>query len=141
VPNPNTNVSENQSRPQQADTQEIKQEDWITFFAQFTQLHRGAHARVEVLDSDLGDQIEVDNRHFDGIATDVKDGERSVWITFGSTPEDHLTRVVQQVTSIFVRKPTGDAGPVIEIVAQDQSRTLLELSPDGSYVLPPAPQA
>jgi hypothetical protein len=138
VANQNAKTNQGRSNPVQSDTQEIKKEDWIPFFAEFTQQHRGAHARVEILDSDIGDQVETEDRPFDGISTDVKDGEQAVWITFGSTAEDHFTRGIQKVTSILVRKPVGDAGPAVEIVG-DKGRTLLELSRDDAYALPPGP--
>src|SRR5260370_41977477 len=47
---------------------EIAEDQWITFFAEFTRENRGAHARVEVLGTDVGYQVETDNRPFDGAA-------------------------------------------------------------------------
>jgi hypothetical protein len=121
-------------------TEEIRKDQWIPFLAAFTRENRGAHARVEVLGPDIGSQVETDNRPFDGISTDVKDGEHAVWITFGSTRADHVAHGVQNVAAIRVRPPVSDFGAVVEIVAQGGTRTILELSRPEAYELPSGAQ-
>jgi hypothetical protein len=79
-------------QPQSGATQDIDKDRWSTFLAEFTRENRGAHARLEVLGPDVGYQVQTEDRPFDGVSADTKDGERAVWITFGSTTEDHLTR-------------------------------------------------
>lgn len=114
---------------------------WIAFLAQFSRENRGAHARLDVLGPDVGYQVETEDRPFDGIAADVKDGEDVVWIHFGSTKDDHLTHGVQKVTAIRVRPAAGQRGAAVLIEAQDGTKTLLELSRPEDYALPPgAPQ-
>src|SRR5437016_3608344 len=83
-------------------TQEITSDRWIAFFAEFTRENRGAHARIEVLGADLGYQVETEDRPFDGISTDIKDGERTVWMTFASTPDDHMTHGVHNAAAVRV---------------------------------------
>src|SRR5690348_7574076 len=103
------------SIPQQGMTQEIRPDQWIPFFAEFTQEYRGAHARVDVFGPDVGYQVETDDRPFDGIAADIKDGARSVWISFGTTPADHLTHGIHEVSAVRLLLPAGPAGPALEI--------------------------
>jgi hypothetical protein len=119
-------------------TQEIGKDQWLPFLAELTRENRGAHARVEVVGPDVGYQVEIDKRPFDGISADVKDNEQAVWITFGSTTADHMTHGVQNVTAIRIRPPVGDSGAVLEVVARDGTRTLLELTHPEAYELPPA---
>jgi len=119
------------------DTQKIARDQWNAFLAEFTRENRGAHARLDVIGADVGYQVETDDRPFDGVAADIKDRERIVWISFGSTPTDHLTHGVHDATAIWVLQPTGDAGPVLEIEAEDGTRTVLELSKPEAYALPP----
>jgi hypothetical protein len=109
----------------------------VPFLAEFTRENRGAHARLEVFGPDVGDQVITDDRPFDGISADTKDGERNVWIAFGSTPEDHFAHGVQNVTAIMVRPPTGHAGAALELEAEDGLKTLLSLSSREAYALPP----
>lgn len=116
----------------------LQREDRIGFLAQFTRDNRGAHARLEILGPDFGRQIETEDRPFDGIGADIKDGEDAIWITFGSTLEDHLTHGIHGVTDVWVRPPVGAFGAAVLIQAHDGARTLLELSRPQDYALPPA---
>jgi hypothetical protein len=115
----------------------IEPDQWAAFLAQFTRDYRGAHARLEVVGEDVGYQVMSDDRPFDGLAADVKDGERSVWVTFGSTPKEHLTHGVHNVTAIRMGPPPPDAAAVLEIEAADAVRTLLTVSRPEAFALPP----
>jgi hypothetical protein len=126
------------SAPRRGDTQEIKVDQWIVFLAEFTREYRGAHARLEVLGPDVGYQVETDDRPFDGVSADVKDGAHAVWITFGSTTKDHITHGIPNVAAIRLRPPAGKLGAALEVEARDGTRTLLELSYPEEYALPPA---
>ena len=129
--------------PQQSgapQTLEIAVNQWISFFTDFTRQNRGAHARLDVIGTDVGYQVETDDRPFDGVSTDVKDGEHSVWITFGDTPESHLTHGIHNVTAIRLRPPMNQLGAALEVVARDGTRTVLELTLPEAYALPPASQ-
>jgi hypothetical protein len=119
-------------------TREIPSDQWITFLAEFTQENRGAHARLEVVGPDAGYQVETEDRPFDGISADTKDGERTVWIAFGSTPENHLTHGIHNATAIRLGPKTERKGDVLAVEAQDGIRTLLELTNPLAYALPPA---
>jgi hypothetical protein len=123
------------SRP--GDALNIAKDQWIPFLAEFTRENRGAHARLDVLGEGVGYQVETEDRPFDGVAADIKDQERSVWISFGSTPEDHLTHGVHAVIAIWVLPPTANAGPVLDVESEDGTRTVLELSKPEAYALPP----
>src|SRR3989442_15182805 len=101
--------------PAQGATQDISRDQWIKFLDEFTRQNRGAHAQLEVLGADPGRFVEIEDRPFDGISADVKDGEDAVWMLFGSTPEDRLTHGIQSVTAIRVRPPAGRAGAALEV--------------------------
>ena len=123
--------------PQQA-TQEIKQDQWIPFFDEFTRENRGAHARLEVIGvADVGYEVATENRPFDGVSADTKDRERSVWLIFGATPQDHFNHAVQNVTAVRTLPPAGLRGAVLEIEAADGTRAILTLTPPEEYLLPP----
>lgn len=123
------------------DTITVSRDLRIAFLADFTRNNRGAHARLEVLGPDVGYQVETENRPFDGIVPDVKDGEDAVWIIFGSTPDQHLTHGVYGVTAIRVRLASAVHGAAVLVEAQDGTKTLLELSRPEDYELPPATAA
>ena len=124
--------------PQSRNTYKIEPDRWTEFLAQFTRDYRGAHARLEVLGSEVGYRVETENKPFDGISADIKDGEHNVWIIFGSTPEDHLTHGIQDAVAIWVREPTAHAGPAVEVEGRDGTRTVLELTRPEAFALPPS---
>jgi len=131
-------MSEPTSASVQRSTQEIPFDQWIPFLAGFTRENRGAHARLDVFGRDFGYQVQTEDRPFEGVSADQKNGERSVWITFGSTPKDHLTHGVNGATVIRVLPATDRTGAVLELEVQDGTRTLLELTRPEAYALPPA---
>jgi hypothetical protein len=117
-------------------TETIPREKWAPFLDEFTRENRGAHARLEVIGTGLGYQVETEDKPFEGVSADIKDGEHNVWITFASTSSDHMTHGVQNVTVIRVIPPRGRFGAVLDIEAADGSRTLLELSRPEDFELP-----
>jgi hypothetical protein len=118
-------------------TREIPANDWIPVLAAFTRDNRGAHAVLEVLGEEIGRQVATEDRPFDGISADTKDGESSVWIAFGSTPDDHFTHGIHGVTAIRMRAASADSGAAVEIESRDGTTTLLMLSRPEDYALPP----
>ncbi len=118
-------------------TEDVARDRWIPFLAEFTRENRGAHAELEVLGVDIGRFVEVEDRPFDGIAADVKDGEDTVWIHFGADPDDRITHGIDKVTAIRARAASGSFGAALEIESADNIRTLLELSLPEEYALPP----
>ena len=110
----------------------------IAFLAEFIRQNRGAHARLEVVDPDIGYQIEAKDRTFDGVSIDVKDGEKNLWITLVSTPADHHAHGIQNVTASRVLPTTKSAGAVVEVEAHDGTKMLLELTRPEDYARPPA---
>jgi hypothetical protein len=123
----------------QLNAEEIHPDQWIPFLAQFTKENRGAHARLEIVgpDTEVGYQVETEDRPFDGISSDTKDREREVWIAFGSTPEDHLTHGIPQATIIRVLPASEATGAVLEVESADGTRNIVYLTGPESYALPP----
>jgi hypothetical protein len=121
----------------QTNIQEIQHQKWISYLAEFTREYRGAHARLEIIGAgtDVGYQVETEDRPLDGVSADVKDRESTVWIAFGSTAEDHLTHSVVGATAIRVIPPTEGRGAVMEIEAADGTKSILYLTAPGEYAL------
>jgi hypothetical protein len=119
-------------------TRDVPANEWIPFLANFTRENRGAHAALEVLGEGVGRQIETEDRPFEGISADTKDGENTVWIAFSSTPDSLFTHGIHGATAIHVRQATVNSGAAIEIEARDGTTTLLILSRPEEYALPAA---
>src|SRR5258705_9069212 len=118
-------------------TTDIARERWIPFFDEFTRENRGAHATLEIVNGDIGDQIETDNRPLDGVAADLKGSAPAVWITFGSTPSEHLAHGIHDVIAVRLLMPTPPEKSVLEIESSDGTRTLLTLGLPEEFALPP----
>jgi hypothetical protein len=101
---------------------EIGQDQWIPWLAEFTRENAGARARVEVMGPGIGHQVVTEDRIFAGVAADVRDGERGIWISFGALDGNHFTHGVQAVTAL------RGAGGVLEIESGDGTKTVLRLS-------------
>lgn len=117
--------------------QEIAWDDWTEALADFTRENRGAHGRLEVLksDPDPGYLVETEDRPFEGVSADTKDGERTVWITFGSTAADHLAHSVPRAAAIRILEPSMARGAVLGVDSRDGTRTVLELSKAEDFAL------
>lgn len=120
-----------------AETIRIEANQWESFLSEFTRRNRGAHAWLEVMGEGVGYQMETEDRQFDGVAADVKDSERSVWISFASTTEDHIAHGVPLVTAIYWRDATGRSGEALEVESENGTKTILQLSRPEEYALPP----
>lgn len=118
--------------------QMISKDLWIPFLADFTRRNRGARARLEVLGGDTGYQVEIENRLFDGVSADVKDGESTVWISFGLLPSNSLAHGVQRAVALYALRTSIRSGDVFAVEASDGSKTLLSLSRPEDFALPPA---
>ena len=118
--------------------QAIPKNQWIAFLADFTRRNRGAHARFEIIGNETGYLVETDNRPFDGVSADVKDGEDTVWISFGATPDDSLAHGVQRVVALYALPGSEGSGEVFAAESSDGSKTVLDLSSPTDFALPAA---
>jgi hypothetical protein len=115
-----------------ASYQEIGQDKWNPVMATITRIYRGSHGKLEILGTDVSYQVETEDKPFEGIAADIKDGERIVWMHFGDLAHAvHRASVVRMVPQI------GEAGPVIEVEDEDGTKTILTLGLPVEYALPP----
>jgi hypothetical protein len=121
-----------------SNTMDIARERWIPFFDEFTRENRGAHATLEIVNGDIGDQLETDDRPLDGVAADLKGSAPAVWITFGSTRSEHLTHGVHDVIAVRLLAPAPPEKSVLEIESSDGTKTLLTVGLPAEFALPPA---
>jgi hypothetical protein len=119
-------------------TEEIPEDRWIPFFAEFTMENRGAHARLEVIKvEEVGYEVGLEDRPFDGVSADLKGGERNVWMTFGALPGDHFTHGIPRAKIVRSLPPGETIGSVLEVEDKDGTRTVLTLSYPEEFMLPP----
>jgi hypothetical protein len=126
--------------PNRQVTRDVRPDEWIPFLAEFTRENRGAHARLEVVgaDTDVGYQVETEDRPFDGVSVDNKDSERTVWIAFASGAADHLAHGADGAIAIRTLSASGTSGAILEVETADGVKTILILSSPEAYALPAA---
>jgi hypothetical protein len=118
---------------------EVAPNRWTEFFREFTIENRGAHGRLEVINVDeIGREVSVENRPFEGISADTKDAESAIWITFGTAPEDHFTHGIHGVKSVHWVPPQGERGAALEVTDREGTRSILTLSHPQEFALPEA---
>jgi hypothetical protein len=93
---------------------------------------------LEVLGEAAGRQVATEDRPFEGISADSKDGEATVWIAFTSTPDDVFTHAFMVRQRSACARATVDSGAAVEIEARDGTITLLILSRPKEYARPAA---
>jgi hypothetical protein len=114
-------------------TTEIARYDWVTFFDALTHLHIDEPVRIEVLRSDIGAQLEVDDLPLDGITAELKGSDASITISAGSDPERHISHVITDPVSVRVARDGGGDDESLEIVDADRTVTLVYFDAPKSW--------
>lgn len=114
-------------------TLEIPRRQWREFFDRMSRLHVDEPVHIQVLRLDLGAQLEVSGLPFDGISADLKDGENSITIAAGSSPDDHIAHLIADPLQVRVLRSLAGDEEVIEIRAADQTTTLLHFDAPRSW--------
>lgn len=103
----------------------IERKDWRGFFDTFSRAHDGWLVTLEVLDPELGDQIEVENLPLRGITVN-HDG--SLEITF-ERGQSHVSHTLSAPTRVFAKQSGEDVDEVLEFEGRGQTTLLLFRSP------------
>jgi len=107
---------------------EIKRDQWMTFFNEFSKRNRLRPTRIEVL-GELGAQEAERHLPLNGISVDVtgSGAPRIEILLGGASPEDsqHLTHAITQATQVFPKTSAAGRDEALEIVDVTGSKTLL----------------
>jgi hypothetical protein len=104
---------------------EIKRDQWVKFFDDFSKKHEGWIVTLEVIGSDLGDQEEANGLPLVGISADLKDRENRLEIITGGRPDADVTRFVDVPKHVWVKTSNEPGDEAVEIESDDGTRTLL----------------
>lgn len=108
-------------------TREIPRNEWATFFNDFSRKHEGQGVTLEILGSELGDQVEESKFFLSGIAAELNKGHDSIEIMIGGSPNRHLTHVVAEPTKVGFEKDAPGPKGALQIMSADGTTTLLHL--------------
>ncbi len=108
-------------------TREIPRKEWEGFFNTFSQQHAGWLVTIEILDANLGTQIQAQDWPLVGISTTTnpKDGHTGIAIDIGTTGDAHLTHMIENPMHVKVTQLDHGADEALEIESRDAGRTLV----------------
>jgi Family of unknown function (DUF5335) len=106
-------------------TIEVTRNDWTSFFDIFSKQHEGWLASLEVLGDQIGAQHEVVELPLEGISVNAEEDPESLIISFGKTPEDHVTHTVERPRHVWINQTIEGADESLEIEEEDNQKTLL----------------
>lgn len=104
-------------------TREVPKADWQPFAQGFSRLHDGWIISLQILEPDLGAQIELVNRPFRGLVYEPRD--EMLMILSSDRRGDHLCHQIMNPRRIFVEEDCGE-DRALEIESDDGTRTVVQ---------------
>ena len=113
-------------------TQDIRSEEWIGFFEQFSRDHAGWLTTIQVLDPEAGPENVAAGLPLQGISFDTKGSRRnSIAVSVGGT-DNYLRHVVD--LPLRIREATGDDGSIdLQLEPATGPQTLIHLHTPRSH--------
>ena len=108
---------------------EIAREEWSKFLDSFSQDHEGWLATIEVLDEEIGAQVQVEEKTLGGITADLKDGENLISIIIGETLAERLTHNITAPTHLRIEQSKNGSDMALQIESENAATTLVRLRP------------
>lgn len=106
-------------------TREIARNDWPDFFDGFSRRHEGWLVTIELLDKELGAQIEVKNQKLKGIVAERRKDPKTIDIFVGNSPDESSTHIIDKPTKVWIEETDEGAEAAVEIESEDHATTLL----------------
>jgi hypothetical protein len=113
----------------------VERNEWPSFFDRLSDEMQGQHVAVEVLDPEIGDQVEVEKIPFAFSAYDPRDD--TVVISMGGTTEQYpavLRHMINHPTAIDMTMVGAET--VVSVSSADDGTSLVRFTPPPA--LPPA---
>ena len=106
----------------------MERNEWPSFFDRLSEDMQGQHVVVEVLDEEVGDQVEAEKIPFAFSAYDQR--EDTVIISMGGTTERYpvvLRHMINHPTAVDVTSSGADT--VVRVASQSDGTSLVTFSP------------
>lgn len=113
---------------------EIKREEWAKFFDALGKRRYEWKTKIEVLNSEIGDQVLTDGLPLNGITVETKHELTSIDISVGDTG-DHQTHNIKNPTRVAFLASGDNHDDVVDIEEDDGTKTLITfIEPMGIIV-------
>jgi hypothetical protein len=104
---------------------EIVKEDWALFFESLGKRRFEWITKVEVLNSEMGDQMLTDGLPLNGITVETRGDRISIDISVGENTDAHQTHNILNPVRVAFLAADNEHGDVIDIEEEDGTKTLI----------------
>ncbi|HEX7333035.1 MAG TPA: DUF5335 family protein [Pyrinomonadaceae bacterium] len=107
-------------------TRQIPKSEWPAFLDRFSRQHEGWLVKLEILNPDLGAQIEETGLALAGLTDewDEADGN-TIMIMAGNEPDAHVTHSISNPTEVSLEQTDEGADAALSIKSADGTTALL----------------
>jgi hypothetical protein len=114
---------------------EIKKEDWANFLNTLGKRRFEWRTRIEVVSSEIGDQILADGLPLNGFTVEKKGDQMLIDISVGESRDAHQTHNIKNPLRVAYLPADDQHGDVIDIEEEDGTKTLITfIEPMGILV-------
>jgi hypothetical protein len=106
-------------------TKQIPKNEWTEFLDIFSRQHQGWLVRLEILDPEIGAQIEETGLALEGIAESDDAVGNTITIMAGNKPDEHVTHSIRLPTEISLEQTEEGADVALSIKSAEGSTALL----------------
>ena len=117
------------------ETVEIPAHNWSGFFEDFSRRHETDMVSLEVLDSEIGAQLEGRALLFGGISI-ADDRGKELALMFDSVDGEHLTHIVARPIHVWLQSTPARGDQTLEIESADGGKTLVRFSLSDDVIAP-----
>lgn len=114
---------------------EIKKENWAHFFDTLGKRRFEWKTKIEVLSSEIGDQVLADGLPLNGFTVETKGDQMLIDISVGEKTDAHQTHNIRNPVKVAYLPADDQHGDVIDIEEADGTKTLITfIEPMGILV-------
>ena len=104
---------------------EIKKEDWVAFFESLSKRRFEWMTKVEILKTEMGDQVLTDGLPLNGITMETRDDRITIDISVGESTDHHQTHNIIDPVRVAFLAADDHHGDVINVEEADGTKTLI----------------
>ena len=106
-------------------TEEIPRNAWNRTFNAFNAMHEGWLVSVEVLNSGIGAQMEVENLPLMSVSAAATDVDPAVTISAGDAADRHISHTIRGARRVHIERTDEGADAAMQIESEDGTLTIL----------------
>lgn len=107
-------------------TRQIPKSEWPAFLDRFSRQHEGWLVKLEILNPDLGAQIEETGLALEGLTDEWDEAAgNTIMIMAGNEPDDHVTHSINHPTEVSLEQTDEGADAALSIKSADGTTALL----------------